>query len=138
MDRERIDGQCLCQSIQFQIKEAPLWIGHCHCQSCRRNTGSAVATFVGVSAQAIKFVCGERSFYESSPGVRRGFCAACGTPLTYEADRFPNEVHIYLGTLNRPEEFSPQFHVYCAERIAWFEIKDDLPKYLGTYKSELA
>jgi len=127
--KEVVKGQCLCGTIQFQITKTPKWICHCHCQSCRRNTGSVVATFVGVNDQDIEFTTDKRSFYESSPGVRRGFCSNCGTPVTFEADRYPNEVHIYISTLNEPEYFKPQAHVHYAERISWFDVKDDLPRY---------
>ncbi len=29
---------------------------HCHCQSCRRNTGSALATFVGFASEGFTYV----------------------------------------------------------------------------------
>lgn len=127
-----LTGGCLCGDVRYQVDQAPVWVGHCHCWSCRRNTGSAVATFVGVSGASFKVLCGTRSFYESSPGVRRSFCARCGTPLAYEADKFPGEVHLLIGTLDDPNSFRPQFHVHCAERIPWFEIRDGLARYPGS------
>lgn len=127
-----ISGRCLCGDVRYTVSQPPLWVGHCHCESCRRNTGSAVATFVGVAVDAFTTTLGTRSFYESSPGVRRSFCARCGTPLAYESDRFPGEVHLFLGTLDDPNQLRPQFHVHCAERIPWFEIHDTLPRYPGS------
>ena len=132
MNPVNAQGRCLCGNVQFKTSAAPLWVGHCHCKSCRRNTGSAAATFVGVADSAIEFIQGEPRIYSSSPGVHRGFCTDCGTPLTYEADRFPGEVHIYLGTFDHPERFTPQFHVYYEERVPWFEISDSLPRYKKT------
>jgi len=94
MTNEITTGKCLCESIKFKIHGNPLWVSHCHCQSCRRNTGSVVATFVGLRKEQLSYITGSRKFYESSPGVHRGFCADCGTPLTYEASWCEEEIHL--------------------------------------------
>lgn len=125
-------GGCLCGDVRYVVDQPPVWVGHCHCQSCRRNTGSAVATFVGMPAPAFRVTRGALSSFESSPGVRRSFCPRCGTPLAYESERFPGELHLFLGTLDDPDRFRPQFHVHCAERIPWFEVRDALPRYPGS------
>lgn len=133
MNRDtEFSGRCFCGELRYVVNEPPLWVGHCHCESCRRNTGSAVATFVGVSSSSFSMRHGTRSFYESSPGVRRSFCARCGTPVSYESTRFPGEVHLFLGTLDQPNQFRPEFHVHCSERIPWFEVRDELPRYPGS------
>ena len=128
-------GKCLCSSIQFEVGGEPIWVAHCHCQSCRRNTGSAVATFVGFQREQLTYTRGNRKIYESSPGVRRGFCADCGTQLTYEADACQGEVHLYLCTLDNPENYVPNRHVFFEEHIPWFDTRDDLPRHATTGES---
>ncbi|MGA8261630.1 MAG: GFA family protein [Arenicellales bacterium] len=132
MTEETFSGRCLCGDVRYTVHQAPLWVGHCHCRSCRRNTGSAVATFVGVPSDSFELTHGVRSSYESSRGVRRSFCGRCGTPLAYESERFPGELHLFLGTLDDPNRFRPEFHVHCSERIPWFEVRDTLPRYPGS------
>ncbi len=90
-----------------------------------------MATFVGYKKDQLTYTRGERKFYESSPGVQRGFCTDCGTPMTYEADRCPDEVHLTISTLDNPGANRPQVHVFFAERIPWVELEDDLPRYEG-------
>lgn len=124
-----VSGRCLCGNLQFELRGKRLWVAHCHCESCRRNTGSAVATFVGYNKDQLTYTSGQRKFYQSSPGVQRGFCADCGTPMTYEADRCPDEVHLYVSTIDNPGAFRPQVHVFFGERIPWLELEDDLPRY---------
>lgn len=75
---------------------------------------------------------GSRKFFNSSAGVQRGFCGNCGTPLTYEADRYQSEIHLYVCTLNEPENFKATAHVYNAERVSWFECDNELPRYSGS------
>jgi hypothetical protein len=90
-----------------------------------------VATFVGYKKEQLTYTRGQRKFYQSSPDVERGFCADCGTPLTYESDRCPEEVHLYISTLDEPGAYEPQVHVFVAERIPWMELDDALPRYEG-------
>ena len=126
---ETARGRCLCGNVRFETHGRHLWVAHCHCNSCRRHTGSAVATFVGFAKDQVVYTRGERAFYESSPGVQRGYCADCGTPMTYESDRHPGEIHVYVCTLDDPDAFPPKLHVFYSERVAWMELEDDLPRY---------
>ncbi len=64
--------------------------------------------------------------------MTRGFCGRCGTPLTYQAERYPGEVHVYVCTLDRPQDFVPQSHVHTGEQLPWLHLDDDLPRYVTT------
>ncbi len=128
-------GRCLCGAIEFEAAGAPLWVAHCHCQSCRRNTGAALATFVGLPEDRFRYLKGAPRVFASSPGVRRSFCENCGTPLTYAADRFPGEVHVYVSTFDHPDVFPPELHVYVAEAIDWLHLDDGLPRYRTTSRN---
>lgn len=122
-------GHCLCGSIAFRAEGDPLWVAHCHCRSCRRNTGSAVATFVGFRDSQFAFTKGKPKTYESSPGVKRAFCARCGTPLTYGGARAPGEVHAYLGVMDTPEAYVPTSHVFTEEALPWLHIQDGAKRH---------
>lgn len=122
-------GRCLCGSVTYEYSGPENWRGHCHCESCRRNTSSPFTTFFGVPNEAYRFTGEKPSIYESSPGVRRLFCGKCGTPMAYDSDRFTDEIHFYAASLEDSSGFKPGFHVHCAERVPWIELADDLPKY---------
>jgi hypothetical protein len=122
-------GHCLCKAIEYEFEGAPLWVVHCHCESCRRHTSSAVATYVGVKSDQFRYVKGEPAAYESSPKVWRYHCPRCGSPMAYIADRFPGEVHLYIGTLADPARFLPRAHIHVGEQLPWFEVADDLRRY---------
>ncbi len=73
----------------------------------------------------MEFTKGAPKLFESSPGVRRGFCAECGSTLTYETDDLPDEIHIHIGALDRPEDFPPHGSPsFPEERVSWFRIAD--------------
>ena len=62
-------------------------------------------------------------FYESSPGVWRGFCGRCGTPLTYWSAELPQVMDLALGTLDREfldsEDLRPERHMWIGPGISW-------------------
>ena len=125
-------GHCLCGKVRFEATGDPLWVAHCHCASCRRNTGSAVATFVGFRSADFRYVQGAPKVYESSPGVLRGFCADCGTPLTYGGARAPGETHAYLGVMDDPAAYTPIAHVFTEEALPWLHIEDRAKRFAKT------
>ena len=59
----------------------------------------------------------------------RGFCAACGTSLTYRNDNRPTEIDVTLGTLDEPTRLVPQMHVWVADKLPWTVLADELPHY---------
>ena len=48
-------GRCLCGRVSFEYHGPEIWRGHCHCESCRRNTSSPFTTWFGVSNSAYRF-----------------------------------------------------------------------------------
>lgn len=122
-------GHCLCGAVRFEVTGKPLWVAHCHCNDCRRNTGAAVATFLGVKTEQFRWVGDPPAAYASSPGVRRTFCPRCGGALTYEGARFASEVHINIGAMDRPGDFAPQAHVWVSQKLAWLHIRDGGPRF---------
>jgi len=131
MSNNSLKGYCLCKAVQYSVAREPLWCAHCHCADCRRHTGSAVATFVCFERDKFTLTAGEFGRIESSPGVYRSFCATCGTPMAYQRDELPGEIHLYLGTLEQPEEMRPTLEVFCRERLPWLKLKVDGPSFDG-------
>ncbi|MEM6693306.1 MAG: GFA family protein [Pseudomonadota bacterium] len=124
------DGGCACGKVRYRSKGSPFWSMHCHCKSCRRATGSPMASFFGIGRGQVTWT-GTRAFYKSTPGVTRGYCGSCGTPLFYMSTRWPGEVHILAATLDDPSLYRPTAHVHWAERLPWLTVSDDLPKHAG-------
>jgi hypothetical protein len=124
--------------VRYEAVREPLDVGHCHCHchchSCRRHTGAPVVTFVAFEANKLRFTARDRSIYNSSPGVERAFCGQCGTPSTWEGRSGPQDtpiIEFHISTLDDPDDFVPDRHWYHEERIAWFDVADDLPRYRG-------
>jgi hypothetical protein len=79
-----------------------------------------------------KLTSGELTIYESSPGVRRGFCGVCGTTLTYQKDPdviagAQGDVYVSVLTLDDLSAFPPTEYVYYGERRPWFSLEATVP-----------
>lgn len=121
-------GRCLCGAVRYRAEPPWKWVDHCHCASCRRATSSPLTTFFCVPLNRFGWTQGEPKVFMSSPDVRRRFCGACGTPLSYEIDDLDGEIHLYVATLDDDAGMVPGKHAFWSERVAWLTINDDVPK----------
>lgn len=123
-------GGCFCGAVRYALHGAPDWSGHCHCRSCQKATGAAFATWVGVKTENFEVTGGRLAVCETSPGVQRGFCGACGTSLTYVAEEgWPGQVSVLAPTLDDPAIATPTAHVYVEHQIPWVKLDDGLPTH---------
>lgn len=125
-------GHCLCRAVRFEFDQEVGQAFHCHCESCRRAASSPVTTWITVPTDKMRFTQGEPKYFISSPGVRRGFCGTCGSPLSYEGPVHPGFIDLYAASLEPDVIVEPAYHVYSDEQLPWFEVHDQLPRYGGS------
>lgn len=128
-----MSGGCMCGAVRFETTGEPSRVLHCHCNSCRAHTGAPAATLAVFKAGQVAFKGADRKIYNSAPGVGRDFCSDCGTTLTWETD-FGSEgliCAVHISTFDDPDLLAPTAHSFYPERISWFDIADDLPRYEG-------
>ena len=124
----RRTGGCHCGAVRFTAQGAPKFISNCHCHDCRRATGAPFSTWVGFDSQCVTWN-GERSIHHSSSDVSRGFCARCGTPLSYSGRLWSAETHLLIGTFDQQYDLAPTEDTFVAEKLAWVQLMD--PKQGG-------
>lgn len=113
------EGGCHCRKVRFRATGAPKFVSRCHCNSCRKTTGAAYSTWVGFDAGAVQWTGAAPAFYASSPGVKRGYCSSCGTPLSYESDKWPGERHFLIGVFDKKDAFAPTSDFMKEEALNW-------------------
>lgn len=126
-----LTGRCLCGAIRYRcgpLRYAPTL---CHCESCRRASGSHAVGWLTVSAADFVCTSGTPHEFESSRGVYRTFCGRCGTPLTYTSARRPGEIDVTLGSLDQPDRVVPVDHIWMADATVWDRPTDGLPQHPG-------
>ena len=136
MSQSKLRGHCYCGAVRFIINGEPKGSAHCHCESCRRHSASVVATFASFNLDQVNFTHTKPASYQPGNGVKRSFCGECGSPVSYQSDQLKDEIHLYLGIFDHPENIRPQGHVFYREHIAWLNIDDGLPRDEGFSKIE--
>lgn len=122
MADEKHIGSCLCGNVALEATGAPSSVAACHCQSCRKHTGAPAAVFADYLASQVSFTNVYPAVYESSAGVRRGFCNVCGSTISYQADNFPDMIHLHIGVFDFPEKFTPRTNENTETKLSWLRV----------------
>lgn len=114
-------GGCHCGAVRFRAMGEPKFVGNCHCRDCRRATGAAFSTWVGYDTEQVAWE-GPRAIHHSSETVSRGFCAGCGTPLSYSGRKWAAETHLLIGCIDDDTQLKPTGDGFRDERLDWVRL----------------
>ena len=113
-------GGCQCGAIRYEFSGKTSDPSICHCRMCQKAFGSYFAPLGDVSRNNLKWTRGKPAIFKSSSVAERGFCAQCGTPLTFAYHDSP-DISIALGSLDHPETEIP-INAYGSEaEMPWFD-----------------
>jgi hypothetical protein len=122
-------GHCYCGAVRFEVSGDPIWIGHCHCDSCRRASGSVMTTLASYNTDQVEFTGTlpvSEANHPSNDGVIRSFCGKCGSPVAYGPNG--NVINLQLGLFNDPLQLKPQKHFFYDNKVDWLKADEHLPK----------
>lgn len=128
------EGGCMCGAVRYRATNEPIGVVHCHCKICQRNSGAAFLTSVGFSGNTISWRGEQPTLYSSSENGKRGFCARCGSTISFHWLDI-GTIWVHAGTLDHPEEVTPELHLWTERQIPWVKLDDGLPQY-PTYVPE--
>jgi hypothetical protein len=117
-------GGCQCGAIRFRVTGTPKDASICHCRMCQKAFGAYYAPLVSVRGAKLEWTRGERKMFRSSNFVSRGFCADCGTPLTYEA---PDGMAIAAGAFDDPAALPPVIQWGTEAKVGFVDGLHGLP-----------
>jgi hypothetical protein len=118
---DRYSGGCQCGAVRFSVER----LGRpsiCHCRMCQKAFGSIGGLLV--TANGLTWTRGNPRHFASSNKVRRGFCADCGTPLTYE---YEGGTELAIAAFDRAAEIAPVIQLAVESRLPWGESLPGLP-----------
>ena len=126
-------GRCLCGAVEYQITGEPKRFHHCHCQRCRKATGTGHASNLFVSPslpEKITWIKGENLVVRYKvPDAERftnSFCGQCGGRMPrYVSDL--DVVMIPAGSLDIEPAMAPQARIFWDSRAPWSCDAGDLP-----------
>jgi hypothetical protein len=101
---EYLSGGCQCGAVRFRVAAPVRHATICNCRMCQKAVGNLFAAWAEFDAP-VEWTRGKPTLFRSSLKVQRGFCSACGTPLTYQWGN--NNPSITIGSFDRPNRIVP-------------------------------
>lgn len=124
-----VTGGCLCGEIRYRVTEPVLDTNFCHCRMCQKFSGAPMTAGSVYAAKAVQFTKGAPKYFRSSPFAERGFCANCGSSLTYRpvapavTPAWADWILIYTGSLDNPVPNAPTWHLGVESQMPWADVQ---------------
>ncbi len=119
-------GGCQCGAVRFRVEGALTNASICHCRMCQKAFGAFYAPLATAPEGGLSWTRGEPKRFRSSNHVLRGFCAECGTPLTFEA---PDGIALAIGAFDNPEEVAPTVQWGVEAKLPFVDGLAELPAH---------
>jgi hypothetical protein len=125
------EGSCLCGAVAFEIAGDFEDFYLCHCERCRKDTGSAHAANLFSSTAQLRWLSGQdkaTTFDFNSTGHIKSFCSICGSAL-------PNIqmdgalLVVPAGSLDTDVPIRPQGHIFVANKANWDSDLEEVPRF---------
>src|SRR5438046_80564 len=122
---EKHSGQCYCGAVTIEASGAPVEMGYCHCDACRKYSGMPVNAFTLWKPDNVRVTKGQESLgkFKSSEMSDRRYCTKCGGHVMIDHPA------LGLADVRAPLSdfvFKPTVHLNYEETV--LRIKDGLPK----------
>jgi len=133
-------GGCTCRAVRYRMTSRPLFVHCCHCRWCQRETGSAFALNALIEADRVELLQGEVEVIatpsNSGKGQQISRCSKCRIALwsnyagAGDALRF-----VRVGTLDDPDRFPPDIHIFTASKQPWVLLPASTPAVPEYYRA---
>jgi hypothetical protein len=132
MKTSGFEGGCGCGEVRYRLQRRPLFIHCCHCSWCQRETGSAFALNGLLEADELALLRGRVEVIDTPSNSGRGQqisrCPSCKVALWSNYGAAKDAIHfIRIGTLDEPQAFAPDIHIFTSSKLPWLNLADTAP-----------
>jgi hypothetical protein len=120
-----LTGGCQCGAVRFRAGGQLGRASICHCRMCQKAFAGPFGALVTAPVADLVWTRGAPAYFQSSDQVRRGFCAACGTPLTFEWSA--DQIDLAVFAFDDPSQVQPVVQLAVEARAPWIDHVADLP-----------
>ncbi|MFC4353151.1 GFA family protein [Fodinicurvata halophila] len=136
---ENLEGGCACGAVRYRMAGPPLFVHGCHCRWCQRETGSALAINAMIESERVELLQGGPLLIdtpsESGKGQKVIRCPNCHVALwSHYAGAGDKVAFLRVGTLDDPDRFPPDIHIFTESKQPWLPLPDDVPAMPQYYR----
>jgi len=128
---DKHSGSCLCGQVRFEVEGDFESFFLCHCQYCRKDTGSAHAANLFSTTASLTWLSGRDQVREFNvPATRhvKCFCSTCGAALPCQQAGGALLV-VPAGSLDSNVPIRPNAHLFVSSRANWDHGLQALPSF---------
>ena len=122
-------GSCLCGSVNYKSNSDPLVIQNCHCDQCRKATGSVYLTNLFIKEENFE-ITGEVNNYthlsDAGNNMTKYFCPNCGSQVFGKNSGRPGIITIRAGTVNEKDIIKPIRNLFLKSKVPTTPINSNL------------
>ena len=118
MGGKGLTGGCQCGAIRYRLEATPQGASICHCRMCQKAGASPYMAFAPLETAAFVMTKGQLGIFRSSDIAERGFCAQCGTPLTYRNVK-TSRISVTICSLDDPDAVVPELQLGADSAVTW-------------------
>ena len=130
---DEITGGRLCGHVRFAYTGDVGPATYCHCEDCRKASGSAFHVGVPLDAPSFQVVSGKPKAFtkraDSGNEITRYFCPECGSPVYNLLPSRPGIVFVKASALDDPRYVRPGSEIWVGSSVPWSRIAPDLPSF---------
>ena len=136
------DGGCTCRSVRYRMTTAPRFVHCCHCRWCQRETGTAFALNALIESDRVALLQGEVELVDtpsnSGKGQKIARCPRCRIAVwSHYAGAGDAVRFVRVGTLDEPDRFPPDVHIFTASKQPWVVLPPGMPAVAEYYDSKV-
>jgi len=123
-------GSCLCGAVRYELNGEFERFYLCHCEHCRKDTGSAHGANLFSSQATLKWIVGQDMVtFFNLPSTRhsRSFCSICGSALP-SSQAEGKLVVVPAGSLDTVVDKKPDAHLFMSSKAGWDNGLEEIPK----------
>lgn len=124
-------GACLCGQVSYQIFGPPVRMGQCHCDHCRRLSGTGHSANAFFNRDDVRIEGKTSSFAvttDTGSVITRHFCPNCGSRL-FGFSNVADLISVTAGTLDDSSWFKPNANVYNKRKPVWDFMDPAVPTF---------
>ena len=138
---ESFAGGCDCRFVRYRLTDRPLFVNCCHCRWCQRESGASFALNAMIEAKRVELTAGEPETVltpsESGQGQKISRCPKCRIALWSNYAGAGDVVRfVRVGTLDDPDRFPPDIHIFTASKQPWVVLPPGTPAVAEYYDRE--
>lgn len=117
---------CCCGKYSIEVEGEPAMNGICHCNNCKKRTGSAFGWSAYFADSQVLQKAGDLKVYVFSGNIpqQRWFCSNCGSTLFWKADIMPEHTGVAGGCFADTPLESPSLTANNEGRCVWLGLPD--------------